>query len=62
MECISLNGQPVNRRSLSMEKTSVGILIFENVEVLDFAGPFEVFSRTWSRDGRTMMRRSKSSP
>ena len=29
-----------------MEKTSVGILIFENVEVLDFAGPFEVFSRT----------------
>jgi transcriptional regulator GlxA family with amidase domain len=27
-------------------KTQVGILIFENVEVLDFAGPFEVFSRT----------------
>lgn len=25
---------------------SVGILIFPNVEVLDFAGPFEVFSRT----------------
>lgn len=29
-----------------MDKTRVGILIFENVEVLDFAGPFEVFSRT----------------
>ncbi|HSF40652.1 MAG TPA: DJ-1/PfpI family protein, partial [Thermoanaerobaculia bacterium] len=29
-----------------MERWSVGILIFDNVEVLDFAGPFEVFSRT----------------
>lgn len=29
-----------------MERMNVGILIFENVEVLDFAGPFEVFSRT----------------
>jgi transcriptional regulator GlxA family with amidase domain len=27
-------------------RTSVGILIFHDVEVLDFAGPFEVFSRT----------------
>lgn len=29
-----------------MDKLNVGILLFENVEVLDFAGPFEVFSRT----------------
>jgi transcriptional regulator GlxA family with amidase domain len=29
-----------------MERRSVGILIFDDVEVLDFAGPFEVFSRT----------------
>ncbi len=29
-----------------MEKLNVGILIFDGVEVLDFAGPFEVFSRT----------------
>jgi transcriptional regulator GlxA family with amidase domain len=29
-----------------METLNVGILIFDNVEVLDFAGPFEVFSRT----------------
>jgi hypothetical protein len=29
-----------------MERWNVGILIFDNVEVLDFAGPFEVFSRT----------------
>ena len=26
-----------------MERWNVGILIFENVEVLDFAGPFEVY-------------------
>jgi transcriptional regulator GlxA family with amidase domain len=29
-----------------MEKWNVGILVFDGVEVLDFAGPFEVFSRT----------------
>lgn len=29
-----------------MERWNVGILIFPDVEVLDFAGPFEVFSRT----------------
>lgn len=34
-----------------MEQSSVGILIFENVEVLDFAGPFEVFSRTRTLPG-----------
>ncbi|WP_230981251.1 DJ-1/PfpI family protein [Echinicola salinicaeni] len=28
------------------ERTNVGILIFNEVEVLDFAGPFEVFSIT----------------
>ena len=29
-----------------MKRTSVGILVFPDVEVLDFAGPFEVFSVT----------------
>ena len=29
-----------------MDRWNVGILIFDGVEVLDFAGPFEVFSRT----------------
>lgn len=29
-----------------MMKKTVGILLFENVEVLDFCGPFEVFSVT----------------
>jgi transcriptional regulator GlxA family with amidase domain len=29
-----------------VERLGVGILIFDGVEVLDFAGPYEVFSRT----------------
>jgi hypothetical protein len=29
-----------------MEKLNVGILLYDDVEVLAFAGPFEVFSRT----------------
>ncbi|MBF0488045.1 MAG: DJ-1/PfpI family protein [Nitrospirae bacterium] len=29
-----------------MEKIRVGIVLFENIEVLDFCGPFEVFSTT----------------
>ncbi|MFA7238001.1 MAG: DJ-1/PfpI family protein [Phycisphaeraceae bacterium] len=29
-----------------MNRKSVGIVLFENVEVLDFCGPFEVFSAT----------------
>lgn len=29
-----------------MERKRVGIVLFENVEVLDFCGPFEVFSAT----------------
>ena len=28
------------------KKRNVGILVFDNAEVLDFAGPFEVFSVT----------------
>ena len=31
-----------------IDKHNVAILLFEGVEVLDFAGPFEVFSRTSS--------------
>ena len=29
-----------------MKKMNVGIFIFDQVEVLDFAGPYEVLSRT----------------
>lgn len=34
-----------------MRKWKVGILLFDEVEVLDFAGPFEVFSVTRTPDG-----------
>jgi transcriptional regulator GlxA family with amidase domain len=33
-------------RHIEMDKQIVGILIFDDVEVLDFAGPFEVFATT----------------
>ncbi|MEL7144694.1 MAG: DJ-1/PfpI family protein, partial [Cyanobacteria bacterium J06573_11] len=33
------------------ESRNVAVLIFDDVEVLDFAGPFEVFSITGKRDG-----------
>ncbi|HSM34251.1 MAG TPA: hypothetical protein VK987_09185, partial [Anaerolineae bacterium] len=33
------------------DRQLVGILLFDEVEVLDFAGPFEVFSGTRAPDG-----------
>jgi transcriptional regulator GlxA family with amidase domain len=42
-----------------MEKRRVGILIFDGVEVLDFCGPFEVFSVTRLNEER---RREDPSP
>ncbi len=41
-----------------MERKQVGILIFKDVEVLDFCGPFEVFSTTRLNEER----REESSP
>jgi len=46
---------PVRRRN-------VGILVFDNVEVLDFAGPFEVFSRTRLVPGVESRRSDDSAP
>ncbi len=43
-------------------KTSVGILLFDDVEVLDFAGPYEVFSRTRTVSGAESRRSSESAP
>lgn len=43
-------------------RTRVGILIFDNVEVLDFAGPFEVFSRTRLIPGPESRRSEESAP
>lgn len=45
-----------------MEKLNVGILIFDDVEVLDFAGPFEVFSRTRTEPGADSRRSDDSAP
>ena len=42
-----------------MKRKRVGILIFPNVEVLDFCGPYEVFSVTRLNEER---RREESSP
>jgi transcriptional regulator GlxA family with amidase domain len=43
-------------------RVNVGILIFENVEVLDFAGPFEVFSRTRTVPGAESRRSDDNAP
>jgi transcriptional regulator GlxA family with amidase domain len=45
-----------------MEKFNVGILLFDDVEVLDFAGPFEVFSRTRTVPGAESRRSEDSAP
>lgn len=45
-----------------MDKLAVGILIFDGVEVLDFAGPFEVFSRTRLTPGAEARRSDADAP
>jgi len=45
-----------------VERWKVGILIFEDVEVLDFAGPFEVLSRTRLVPGVESRRSDDSAP
>lgn len=44
------------------DQLNVGILIFPDVEVLDFAGPFEVFSRTRLVPGVESRRSDESAP
>jgi transcriptional regulator GlxA family with amidase domain len=45
-----------------MTRRNVGILIFDDVEVLDFAGPFEVFSRTRTAPGSESRRSDEAAP
>jgi hypothetical protein len=45
-----------------MERLNVGILLFADVEVLDFAGPFEVLSRTRTVPGAESRRSEDSAP
>jgi transcriptional regulator GlxA family with amidase domain len=47
---------------MAIEKRSVGIFVFDDVEVLDFAGPFEVFSRTRIVPGAESRRGDDSAP
>ena len=42
-----------------MERKRVGIVVFEDIEVLDFCGPFEVFAATRLNEAR---RREEPSP
>jgi len=43
-------------------KRNIAILLFDDVEVLDFAGPFEVFSRTRTVPGPASRRSEESAP
>ena len=45
-----------------MDKINAGIFIFDGVEVLDFAGPFEVFSRTRLQPGTASRRSDDTAP
>lgn len=45
-----------------MDRLTVGIFIFHNVEVLDFAGPYEVFSRTRTVEGTASRLDDASAP
>ena len=45
-----------------MKRDKVGIFVFDEVEVLDFAGPFEVFSRTRLVPGAESRRSDDSAP
>src|SRR5262245_39929176 len=46
----------------SMDRLNVAILLFDAVEVLDFAGPYEVFSRTRLIPGVLSRRTEDSAP
>ena len=46
----------------SPNKRNVGIFIFDEVEVLDFAGPYEVFSRTRLTPGIESRRSDDTAP
>ncbi len=45
-----------------MQRWSTAILVFDGVEVLDFAGPFEVFSRTRLTPGTASRRTQDTAP
>jgi hypothetical protein len=48
-----------DQSEVAMERKRVGIVIYEDVEVLDFCGPFEVFSVSRLDEAK---RREETSP
>ena len=46
----------------NLKKYNVGIFIFDEVEVLDFTGPFEVFSRTRTEKGSESRKNEINAP
>src|SRR4051794_1752692 len=52
------SGSVMTHEVSPMSRRTVGILVFPDVEVLDFCGPFEVFSVTRLDEGRRREGRS----
>ena len=52
----------MERRNGDLERWNVGIFIFDGVEILDFAGPYEVFSRTRIGGGPDSRRSDETAP
>src|SRR5437762_13852092 len=50
------------RDAMALHKYKVGILMFDGVELLDFAGPYEVFCRTRLTPGLEARRSDESAP
>src|SRR5439155_21663356 len=59
---MNVANSPGSKSQPPIEKYNVGILLFDGVEVLDFAGPFEVFSRTRLVPGVESRRSDASAP
>jgi putative intracellular protease/amidase len=59
---MNIANNPDAKSQPPVQKHNVGILLFEGVEVLDFAGPFEVFSRTRLVPGVESRRSDASAP
>jgi transcriptional regulator GlxA family with amidase domain len=59
---MKLANSPDSNAQPPVHKHNVGILLFAGVEVLDFAGPFEVFSRTRLIPGVESRRSDASAP
>ena len=53
---------PDSKSQPPIERYNVGILLFDGVEVLDFGGPFEVFSRTRLSPGIESRRSEETAP